>query len=113
MLPALALVLAFTVTASTLRGPNRRPPRRSPSETRTARPHGAPRTRGTPPRTARVRRPPGPRPARPRRTGLTARGAGPDSRPDRAPARHRCDRVRRMFAHPTQNWWWTASPAAH
>ncbi|WP_437035471.1 trp operon leader peptide [Streptomyces sp. enrichment culture] len=18
-----------------------------------------------------------------------------------------------MFAHPTQNWWWTASPAAH
>ncbi|QYX80716.1 trp operon leader peptide [Streptomyces akebiae] len=22
-------------------------------------------------------------------------------------------RVRRMFAHPTQNWWWTAHPAAH
>ncbi|MEV5959136.1 trp operon leader peptide [Streptomyces sp. NPDC051987] len=25
----------------------------------------------------------------------------------------RCGRVCRMFAHPTQNWWWTASPAAH
>ncbi|WP_215454699.1 MULTISPECIES: trp operon leader peptide [unclassified Streptomyces] len=22
-------------------------------------------------------------------------------------------RVRRMFAHSTQNWWWTAHPAAH
>ncbi|MFJ3795917.1 trp operon leader peptide [Streptomyces sp. NPDC090088] len=22
-------------------------------------------------------------------------------------------RVFRMFAHSTQNWWWTASPAAH
>ncbi|MEU9411204.1 trp operon leader peptide [Streptomyces sp. NPDC048281] len=21
--------------------------------------------------------------------------------------------VPRMFAHSTQNWWWTASPAAH
>ncbi|WP_375803522.1 trp operon leader peptide [Streptomyces sp. A012304] len=21
--------------------------------------------------------------------------------------------VRRMFAHSTQNWWWTAHPAAH
>ncbi|MYQ63514.1 trp operon leader peptide [Streptomyces sp. SID4950] len=23
------------------------------------------------------------------------------------------DRVPGMFAHPTQNWWWTAHPAAH
>ncbi|MFD3841353.1 MULTISPECIES: trp operon leader peptide [Streptomyces] len=22
-------------------------------------------------------------------------------------------KVRRMFAHSTQNWWWTAHPAAH
>ncbi|AVV43110.1 hypothetical protein C6376_18480 [Streptomyces sp. P3] len=22
-------------------------------------------------------------------------------------------RVRRMFAHSTRNWWWTAHPAAH
>ncbi|MGJ5850499.1 MULTISPECIES: trp operon leader peptide [Streptomyces] len=22
-------------------------------------------------------------------------------------------RVRRMFAHSIQNWWWTAHPAAH
>ncbi|WP_107475399.1 MULTISPECIES: trp operon leader peptide [Streptomyces] len=22
-------------------------------------------------------------------------------------------RVRRMFAHSTQNWWWPAHPAAH
>ncbi|MGW3101997.1 trp operon leader peptide [Streptomyces sp. NPDC001100] len=22
-------------------------------------------------------------------------------------------RVRAMFAHSTQNWWWTAHPAAH
>ncbi|MFC8919264.1 trp operon leader peptide [Streptomyces sp. NPDC047821] len=22
-------------------------------------------------------------------------------------------RVRPMFAHSTQNWWWTARPAAH
>ncbi|OSC70639.1 hypothetical protein CJI59_01450 [Streptomyces sp. Alain-F2R5] len=21
--------------------------------------------------------------------------------------------LRRMFAHSTQNWWWTAHPAAH
>ncbi|MFJ2903534.1 MULTISPECIES: trp operon leader peptide [unclassified Streptomyces] len=25
----------------------------------------------------------------------------------------RWDRVRPMFAHSTQNWWWTAHPAAH
>ncbi|WP_372450351.1 trp operon leader peptide [Streptomyces griseochromogenes] len=24
-----------------------------------------------------------------------------------------CGRVRRMFALSTQNWWWTAHPAAH
>ncbi|MRT44776.1 trp operon leader peptide, partial [Xylella fastidiosa subsp. multiplex] len=23
-----------------------------------------------------------------------------------------CGRVPRMFAHSTQNWWWTAHPAA-
>ncbi|MBD9725743.1 trp operon leader peptide [Streptomyces sp. ID-01-6.2a] len=22
-------------------------------------------------------------------------------------------RLRRMFAHSTRNWWWTAHPAAH
>ncbi|MET7811041.1 trp operon leader peptide [Streptomyces sp. NPDC005395] len=24
-----------------------------------------------------------------------------------------CARVDAMFAHSTQNWWWTAHPAAH
>ncbi|MFV0130301.1 trp operon leader peptide [Streptomyces sp. HMX112] len=24
-----------------------------------------------------------------------------------------CGRVRRMFAQRTQQWWWTAHPAAH
>ncbi|MGW4437389.1 trp operon leader peptide [Streptomyces sp. NPDC004596] len=24
-----------------------------------------------------------------------------------------CGRVPGMFAHTIQNWWWTASPAAH
>ncbi|MEU6193307.1 trp operon leader peptide [Streptomyces sp. NPDC047061] len=24
-----------------------------------------------------------------------------------------CGKVFRMFAHSIQNWWWTASPAAH
>ncbi|MBQ1095679.1 trp operon leader peptide [Streptomyces sp. b94] len=27
--------------------------------------------------------------------------------------RGRCAKVSRMFAHSTQNWWWTAHPAAH
>ncbi|WP_406478829.1 trp operon leader peptide [Streptomyces sp. NBC_01615] len=26
---------------------------------------------------------------------------------------HASGRVRRMFAHSIQNWWWTAHPAAH
>ncbi|KAB7842825.1 trp operon leader peptide [Streptomyces mobaraensis NBRC 13819 = DSM 40847] len=24
-----------------------------------------------------------------------------------------CGKVRRMYAHSNQNWWWTAHPAAH
>ncbi|MFE0870688.1 trp operon leader peptide [Streptomyces rochei] len=27
--------------------------------------------------------------------------------------RPRWGTLRRMFAHSTQNWWWTAHPAAH
>ncbi|MFB9465026.1 trp operon leader peptide [Streptomyces cinereospinus] len=32
---------------------------------------------------------------------------------DTGPAPRTWGRVRGMFAHSTQNWWWTASPAAH
>ncbi|MBZ3903173.1 trp operon leader peptide [Streptomyces scabiei] len=28
-------------------------------------------------------------------------------------SRETSGRVRRMFAHSIQNWWWTAHPAAH
>ncbi|WP_373431011.1 trp operon leader peptide [Streptomyces canus] len=31
--------------------------------------------------------------------------------------RHSCEgkgcKIRAMYAHSTQNWWWTAHPAAH
>ncbi|WP_107423927.1 trp operon leader peptide [Streptomyces neyagawaensis] len=45
-----------------------------------------------------------------RRTPLDrdrTRGRGPWRR------RNASGRVRRMFAHFNQNWWWTAHPAAH
>ncbi|NGO77839.1 trp operon leader peptide [Streptomyces sp. YC504] len=31
----------------------------------------------------------------------------------RTARRGTCARVSPMFAHSTQNWWWTAHPAAH
>ncbi|MBQ0849666.1 trp operon leader peptide [Streptomyces sp. BH-SS-21] len=81
MLPALALDLAFTVTASTLRGRVGHPSPCSSIETDRARSK--------------------------RREPATVR-----TDPAADPA---WGRVRRMFAHPTQNqnWWWTAHPAAH
>jgi hypothetical protein len=32
---------------------------------------------------------------------------------DHVSSRGRSGKVRRMFAHSIQNWWWTAHPAAH
>ncbi|MFE7842662.1 trp operon leader peptide [Streptomyces sp. NPDC057474] len=32
---------------------------------------------------------------------------------DHVSSRSLSGKVRRMFAHSTQNWWWTAHPAAH
>ncbi|MER6162921.1 trp operon leader peptide [Streptomyces sp. NPDC001868] len=32
---------------------------------------------------------------------------------DHVSSRETSGRVRRMFAHSIQNWWWTAHPAAH
>ncbi|QGV81054.1 trp operon leader peptide [Streptomyces ficellus] len=40
-------------------------------------------------------------------------GRSPDETRNPGDSRDSWGRVRLMFAHSTQNWWWTAHPAAH
>ncbi|MFA3874372.1 trp operon leader peptide [Streptomyces sp. MMCC 100] len=53
----------------------------------------------------------------PRGCGEHIDGSAEGSRPvvvgDTASQASGCARVDGMFAHSTQNWWWTAHPAAH
>ncbi|MCW8215088.1 trp operon leader peptide [Streptomyces griseolus] len=45
--------------------------------------------------------------------GRTGRPSGRSTRETRARPGGGSARVRSMFAQTTQNWWWTAHPAAH